>query len=53
MDLGLRVMKRFGLVGLGWVSRVGFYGIPIIVGYLIPNPLYPNKQFYLKQFSLV
>ena len=26
-----------------------FYGISIIVGYLMPNPFYTNNQFYIKQ----
>ena len=35
---------------VGWL--VGFYGISIFVGYLMPNPFYVNSQLYLKQFSL-
>ena len=32
---------------------VGFYGISIFVGYLMPNPFFfTNNQFYFKQFSL-
>ena len=29
-----------------------FYGTSTFVGYLMPNPLYTNKLFYFKQFSL-
>ena len=28
-----------------------FYGIPTIVGYLMPNPFLYNKLFYFKQFK--
>ena len=35
-----------------FVYLLGFYGIPTIVGYLMPNPFYTNKHFYFKQFSL-
>ena len=31
----------------------GFYGISTLVGYLMPNPFYTNKEFYFKQFGLV
>ena len=31
---------------------VWFYGIPTIVGYLMPNIFYTYKQSYFKQFSL-
>ena len=30
---------------------VWFYGISTFVGYLMPNPIYTYKQFYLKHFS--
>ena len=40
-----RIVK--GGFGLVW-----FYGISIIVGYLMPNPFYTYKLFYIKQFSL-
>ena len=36
----------------GLVRLFGFYGISTLVGYLMPNPFYANKQFYFKQFSL-
>ena len=35
-----------------WFGLVWFYGIPTIVGYLMPNPFLYIKQFYFKQFSL-
>ena len=34
------------------MEAVWFYGISTIVGYLMPNLFYTNKQFYFKQFSL-
>ena len=40
--------KQFSLVG--WLF--GFYGTSNIVGYLMPNIFYTNKQFYFKQFNL-
>ena len=32
---------------------VEFYGLSMIVGYLMPNPFFIHKQFYFKPFSLV
>ena len=29
-----------------------FYGISTFVGYLMPNPVYTDEQFYFKQFCL-
>ena len=35
-----------------FVCLFEFYSISTFVGYLMPNPLLYNKQFYFKQFSL-
>ena len=40
---------------MGWYYLVWFvlcHGISIIVAYLMPNPLYKNRQFYKKQFTI-
>ena len=39
------------IVNKGYFMR-WFYGISIIVGYLMPNLFYTYKKFYFKQFSL-
>ena len=48
----LNEMYTHGLTWIldGWL--VGFYGITIFEGYLMPNPFYTNNQFHFKQFSL-
>ena len=40
------------LFGCEALSLVWLYDIPTIVGYLMPNPFYTNKQLFFKQFSL-
>ena len=43
-------MQKFIINKLKYVF-VRVYGIPIIVGYLMPNLFLYNKQFYFKLFS--
>ena len=43
----LRVaLHGFWLVSLVWFGLVWFYGISIILGYLMPNQFYAYKQQY-------
>ena len=44
---------RRGPKDLLWFGLFGFYDISTFIGNLMPDPFYTNKQFYLKQFSLI